>query len=163
MGDESIRPMQIEDLKAVHAIEQQSFSLPWSFESFRAELENNEYARYFCLTADGQVAGYMGLWEILNEGHITNIAISPVYRCRGLGEFLIGSVMRIMSGKGMKRMTLEVRISNLAARNLYGRLGFVAVGVRRGYYSDNREDALIMWAELDKNLSLEVNTSECQN
>jgi ribosomal-protein-alanine N-acetyltransferase len=150
--------MQIEDLKAVHAIERKSFSLPWSLESFRAELENNEYACYFCLIVEGKVAGYMGLWEIINEGHITNIAISPEYRCRGFGEFLIGSVMRIMSGKGMKRMTLEVRVSNLAARQLYERLGFVALGVRKGYYSDNHEDALIMWAELDINLSLEVNT-----
>lgn len=157
MGAKSIRPMQIGDLKAVYAIEQQSFSLAWSLESFRAELENNEFARYFCLIEDGQVAGYMGLWKILNEGHITNIAIAPEYRGRGFGEYLIGSVMRIMSGKGVKRMTLEVRVSNLAARQLYERLGFVAVGVRKGYYSDNHEDALIMWSELDINQSLEVN------
>jgi ribosomal-protein-alanine N-acetyltransferase len=157
MGAKSIRPMQIEDLKAVHAIEQQSFSHPWSIESFRAELENNGFSRYLCLIADGKVAGYMGLWDILDEGHITNIAIAPEYRGRGFGEFLIGSVMRIMSGKGMKRMTLEVRVSNKAARQLYERLGFVAVGVRKGYYNDNHEDALIMWAELDINQSLEVN------
>jgi ribosomal-protein-alanine N-acetyltransferase len=141
--------MQIEDLKAVLAIEHLSFSLPWSLESFIAELKDNDYARYFCLIVDGHVVGYMGLWDILNEGHITNIAVSPEYRCRGLGKFLINSVMRNMSGKGMKRMTLEVRISNLAARQLYERLGFVIVGVRKGYYSDNREDALIMWVELN--------------
>ncbi|MDD2233578.1 MAG: ribosomal protein S18-alanine N-acetyltransferase [Desulfitobacteriaceae bacterium] len=149
--------MQVGDLKAVYVIEQQSFPLPWSLESFRNELENNQFARYFCLMSDGQVVGYMGLWEILNEGHVTNLAVSPEYRCRGYGEFLIGSVMRIISDKGIKRMTLEVRVSNLTARKLYERLGFVAVGVRKGYYNDNHEDALIMWAELDINQSLEVN------
>ncbi len=150
MGDESIRPMRIEDLKAVLAIERVSFSTPWSIQSFTAELRDNEYARYFCLVVDEQVIGYMGLWYILDEGHITNIAIAPEYRCKGLGESLIRSVMKIMISNGMERMTLEVRVSNLAARNLYKRLGFVTAGVRKGYYADNREDALIMWAELEK-------------
>ncbi|MFZ3102523.1 MAG: ribosomal protein S18-alanine N-acetyltransferase [Desulfitobacteriaceae bacterium] len=158
MGDENIRPMRIEDLKAVHAIERVSFSNPWSLQSFTAELRDNDYARYFCLVAAEQVIGYMGLWCILEEGHISNIAISPEYRGKGFGEFLIRSVMQNMRSTGMERMTLEVRVSNLVARNLYERLGFLTAGVRKAYYADNREDALIMWAELEKNRSLEVNT-----
>ncbi|HWQ88756.1 MAG TPA: ribosomal protein S18-alanine N-acetyltransferase [Desulfitobacteriaceae bacterium] len=157
MGDERIRPMQVEDLEAVHNIEKESFSTPWSLKAFTAELLENDLARYFCLIADGQVAGYIGLWYILDEGHVTNIAISPLYRGRGRAEFLLRTVMQNMFIKGIKRMTLEVRVSNLAARKLYERLGFVATGVRKGYYSDNHEDALIMWAELENNLNLEVN------
>lgn len=154
MGDESIRPMRIEDLKAVFAIELLSFSIPWSIQAFTAELRDNDYARYFCLVDVGQVIGYMGLWYILEEGHITNIALSPEYRGKGLGEFLIRSVMQNMRSTGMERMTLEVRVSNFAARNLYERLGFVTAGVRKGYYADNQEDALIMWAELEKNIEV---------
>ncbi len=157
MGDEWIRPMQIEDLEAVHSIEKESYPTPWSLRAFRAELLENDLARYFCLIADGQVAGYMGLWYILDEGHVTNIAISPRYRGRGRAEFLMRTVMQKVSIKGIKRMTLEVRVSNLAARRLYERLGFVSAGVRKGYYSDNQEDAIIMWAELGDNLKLEVN------
>lgn len=150
MGDESIRSMRIEDLKTVLAIELVSFSTPWSIQAFTEELRDNDYARYFCLVAAGQVIGYMGLWYILEEGHITNIALSPENRGKGLGEFFIRSVMQDMRSTGMERMTLEVRVSNLAARNLYERLGFVTAGVRKGYYADNHEDALIMWAELEK-------------
>ncbi len=154
MEDESIRPMRMEDLKAVLVIEGASFATPWSRQAFTAELRDNEYARYFCLVAAGQVIGYMGLWFILEEGHITNIALSPEYRGKGLGEFLIRSVMQTMNRDGMERMTLEVRESNLAARKLYERLGFITAGVRKGYYADNREDALIMWAELGEKIKV---------
>lgn len=143
-----IRPMIMDDLEVIMEIEAASFSTPWSLQAFKAELKDNEYARYFCLELDGKVSGYMGLWFILDEGHITNVAISPRYRGQHWGEFLMRSVMRKMVLEGMERMTLEVRASNSPAQSLYTRLGFSTAGVRKGYYADTGEDALIMWAEL---------------
>jgi len=143
-----IRPMFMDDLEAIMEIETASFSTPWSLQAFKAELKDNEYARYVCLELDGKVIGYMGLWFILDEGHITNVAIAPNYRGQHWGEFLMRSVMKKMMQEGMERMTLEVRESNSLAQSLYRRLGFATAGIRKGYYSDTGEDALIMWAEL---------------
>lgn len=143
-----VRPMHIDDLEAILEIERVSFATPWSLEAFKAELKDNEYARYLCLELDGQVIGYMGLWFILDEGHITNIAITPNHRGQHGGEFLMRSVMEKMVEQGMERMTLEVRVSNSPAQSLYKRLGFAIAGVRKGYYADSGEDAMIMWAEL---------------
>lgn len=145
-----VRPMQIHDLERIMEIEHASFPSPWSPSAFMSELTENEYARYFCLELHEQVVGYMGLWFILEEGHITNVAIAPDYRGKRLGEILMQTVMERMVKEGMERMTLEVRASNLRAQSLYKRLGFVKAGVRKGYYSDNQEDALIMWLDLDK-------------
>lgn len=143
-----IRTMRIEDLAEVTTIEKVSFPTPWSIHSFATELRDNEYARYYCLELEGRVIGYMGLWFILDEGHITNVAITPDKRGQRLGEFLMRSVMNKMAQEGMERMTLEVRVSNHAARRLYERLGFQEAGIRKGYYVDTKEDALIMWVEL---------------
>jgi ribosomal-protein-alanine N-acetyltransferase len=150
-----VRPMHLDDLKAILEIERDSFATPWSLEAFKAELKDNEYARYLCLELDGQVIGYMGLWFILDEGHITNIAITPNLRGQHWGEFLMRSVMNKMVDEGMERMTLEVRASNSPAQSLYSRLGFTTAGVRKGYYADTGEDAMIMWAEL----GMEVNVT----
>ena len=130
-------------------IEQSCFLAPWAPQSFVSELSDNEYARYFCLEHEGEIIGYMGLWFILEEGHITNVAITPKYQGMGRGEFLMRSVIDLMAKEGMERMTLEVRASNTPAQKLYERLGFVTAGVRKGYYSDNREDALIMWLQIN--------------
>ncbi len=143
-----VRLMRLEDLQAVLTIEKVSFPTPWTLNSFVTELRDNEYARYHCLEVEGQVVGYMGLWYILDEGHITNVAIAPDWRGRHFGEYLMRTVMRKMVAEGMERMTLEVRVSNDPARHLYERLGFKPAGLRKGYYVDSREDALIMWAEL---------------
>lgn len=147
-----VRPMQTSDLERIMEIEQASFPTPWSPYAFTSELTENEYARYFCLELDERVVGYMGLWFILEEGHITNVAIAPDYRGKRLGEILMQTVMERMAKEGMERMTLEVRASNLRAQSLYRRLGFEKAGVRKGYYSDNQEDALIMWLDLDEKL-----------
>lgn len=150
-----VRPMQESDLERIMEIEQASFSTPWSPHAFISELKDNEYARYFCLELDEEIIGYMGLWFILEEGHITNVAIAPEYRGNRSGEVLMRSVIQTMVKEGMERMTLEVRASNSPAKRLYECLGFVTAGVRKGYYSDNREDALIMWLDLEqKQLSL---------
>ncbi|GAB6171095.1 ribosomal protein S18-alanine N-acetyltransferase [Paradesulfitobacterium aromaticivorans] len=143
-----VRPMTGADLDKVMHIEHSSFTTPWSQQAFVAELRDNEYARYFCLELEGRIIGYMGLWIILDEGHITNVAIEPQYRSQGWGKHLMRSVIRNVLAEGVERMTLEVRVSNLEARRLYDLLGFKEAGVRKGYYSDTREDALIMWLEL---------------
>lgn len=143
-----VRRMNVEDLEGVMGIEKVSFPTPWSVHAFATELRDNEYARYFCLEFQGLIIGYMGLWFILDEGHITNVAISPDFRNQGWGEYLMRSVMRMMLQEGMERMTLEVRVSNEPAKTLYERLGFRAAGIRKGYYVDTQEDAIIMWVEL---------------
>ncbi|SHI06392.1 ribosomal protein S18-alanine N-acetyltransferase [Desulfosporosinus lacus] len=153
MSNSIIRPMLMDDLEAIMEIEIASFSTPWSLQAFKAELKDNEYARYVCLELDDKVIGYMGLWFILDEGHITNVAIAPNYRGKHWGEFLMRSVMEKMMQEGMERMTLEVRESNSPAQSLYSRLGFATAGIRKGYYADTGEDALIMWADL----GMEVN------
>lgn len=150
-----VRPAHIDDLAAILEIERVSFATPWSLEAFKVELKDNEYARYLCLELDGQVIGYVGLWFILDEGHITNIAITPNHQGQHWGEFLMRSVMEKMMEQGMERMTLEVRVSNSPAQSLYQRLGFAIAGVRKGYYADTGEDAMIMWAEL----GMEVNVT----
>ncbi|WP_368293925.1 ribosomal protein S18-alanine N-acetyltransferase [Dehalobacter sp. TBBPA1] len=143
-----VRPMQLEDIPSIVAIEEVSFATPWTTESFTSELKNNVLANYFCLELDHKVIGYIGLWIVMGEGHITNVAIWPGCRGKGWGEYLMKNVIYQMIAKGVLRFTLEVRVSNQAARNLYEKLGFKAAGVRKGYYSDNQEDALIMWASL---------------
>jgi [ribosomal protein S18]-alanine N-acetyltransferase len=149
-----VRPMHIDDLEAVLKIECVSFTIPWTLEAFQTELIDNEYARYLCIELEGQVIGYMGLWFILDEGHITNIAITPNHRGQHWGEYLMRSVMKKMVDEGMERMTLEVRASNSLAQSLYKRLGFTIAGVRKGYYADTKEDALIMWAELGREVNV---------
>lgn len=145
----TVRPMTGADLDRIMYIEHFSFSTPWSRQSFVTELKDNEYARYFCLELEEKIIGYMGLWLILDEGHITNVAIEPEHRGQGWGHYLMRSVIAKMKDDGVERMTLEVRVSNLAARHLYEALGFKPAGVRKGYYADTGEDAIILWLELD--------------
>ena len=139
-----IRRMTLNDLDAVAAIEAATFPTPWSRDSFRQELERNVAARYLVAEKDGQVVGYAGAWIILDESHITNIAIEESRRGFGYGRALTTALMQYLSNLGAAYATLEVRRSNLRAQNLYKSLGFVELGVRKRYYEDNREDALIM-------------------
>ncbi len=148
-GEMKIRSMEEKDLPRIMAIEHACFPTPWAQQSYVNELRDNDYARYFCLEEDSKIIGYMGLWFILEEGHITNIAIHPDYQGRSLGELLMRTVIDLMALEGMERMTLEVRASNWVARNLYEKIGFVTAGVRKGYYSDNNEDAVIMWLDIN--------------
>ena len=139
-----IRRMTLDDLDAVVAIEAATFPTPWSRDSFRQELERNVAARYLVAEMEGQVIGYAGAWIILDESHITNIAIEESRRGLGYGRALTTALMQYLSNLGAAYATLEVRRSNLRAQNLYKSLGFVELGVRKRYYEDNREDALIM-------------------
>lgn len=137
----------MEDLDTVTSIEQETFAIPWSRESFRQELERNVAARYLVAETEGQVVGYAGAWIILDESHITNIAIAEAYRGRGIGKRLTQALLQYLSNLGACYATLEVRVSNERAQNLYRGLGFVSVGKRKRYYEDNGEDAFLMVCE----------------
>lgn len=145
MNDLWIRPMKAEDIDEVLVIESLCFPTPWSREAFRAEIEDNYCARYVVAELEGMVIGYGGMWIIIDEAHITNIAVHPNYRGRGVGEAIMKGLIQTAARLKVEGMTLEVRVSNMIAQNLYKKLGFVAIGVRKGYYTDNGEDALIMW------------------
>lgn len=139
------RKMQLSDVSEVYKIEVKSFSMPWSLESFEKEITINKAAHYFVIEVSNKVVGYMGIWKILDEGHITNIAIDPEYRGRRYGAELLKFVLDQMQQVGVESFTLEVRESNEVAIRLYESFGFVTMGVRKKYYTDTQEDALLMW------------------
>lgn len=143
-----LQNMDFEDIAQVCEIENLSFATPWSRESFESELSGNSLARYVVARMDGKVAAYGGMWIVLDEGHITNIAVHPDYRGRKIGEKLVQSMLQTARNCGVLNITLEVRASNNIARNLYKKLGFIDSGIRKGYYSDTGEDAVIMWKKL---------------
>jgi ribosomal-protein-alanine N-acetyltransferase len=151
-----VRPAEPGDVPQIAALEAAAFTCPWTAETLRTDLTQNKLARYFCLEAEGQVRGYIALWLILDEAHIINFAIRPDYRRRGWGELLFRAAAAELIGAGIRRLTLEVRSSNAAALALYRKLGFRAEGVRPHYYDDNREDAVVMWADLPDPADLAV-------
>lgn len=144
------RSMRLDDIPFICEIEIEAFATPWTAEAFHNELMNNHFAKYMVMELAGEVVGYGGMWLIVDEAHVTNIAIKAPYRGRKWGERLLDEFMDTAAFMGAVRMTLEVRVSNLIAQSLYGKLGFYPAGTRREYYSDNNEDAIIMWAELPK-------------
>lgn len=141
-----IRPMGRRDLEAVMAIDQHCFPVPWSYNAFAAEL-GNVSATYLVAELDGRILGYIGCWIVVDEMHITTLGVDPQLRRRGIGNRLLATVLREALLRGAHRVTLEVRASNHAAQQLYARYGFVPVGRRMRYYTDNGEDALVMWIE----------------
>ncbi|MGI5854083.1 MAG: ribosomal protein S18-alanine N-acetyltransferase [Bacillota bacterium] len=143
----SIRKMGLDDLDRVMEIEHKSYTLPWSYTSYVYELVENSRALYIVAQLGTEVVGYCGMWIIFDEGHITTIAVDPAHRRKGIGRRLIEALMEMGATQGVKRFTLEVRVSNLNAQSLYKAMGFQSVGIRKGYYSDNGEDAYIMWCE----------------
>lgn len=148
-GEIAFRPMEVTDLPQIEELEVLSFPTPWPRQAFYDELLRNPFARYTVLTIGGKVVGYCGCWLILDEAHITNIALHPDYRGRGLGEALLRYVISFTKMLGATKMTLEVRVSNFIAQSLYEKIGFKRSGIRRGYYTDNHEDAIIMWVTYD--------------
>jgi [ribosomal protein S18]-alanine N-acetyltransferase len=142
------RLMREEDIDQIVNIEKLSFTIPWSKDAFYNELNKNQYATYLLIEDDEKIIGYCGVWIVIDEAHITNIAILPDYRGRKLGEALLGKVIEMAKEMGAKSMTLEVRVSNSVAQNLYRKFGFENGGIRKGYYTDNQEDALVMWVNI---------------
>lgn len=139
--------MKLTDIDDVYEVERLSYPTPWSRRAFISELTENAYAHYLVARSQGQVVGYIGMWLILDECHITNVAVHPAWRRRGIGRLLLQSAIEFAEAAGGKRITLEVRRTNLVAQHLYQSFGFRSVGIRRGYYTDNHEDAFIMIRE----------------
>ena len=132
----------------IHKIECDSFAVPWSKDSFIKELENPN-AIYIVAVKGGQIIAFAGMWHVVNEGHITNIAVSPEYRGLGVGDALVSALIQIAKDHNMIGITLEVRMGNEAAQKLYRKHGFVFEGIRKNYYTDTKEDAIIMWKHFD--------------
>lgn len=145
------RRMTLHDIQAVQDVEVESFTLPWSAKAFYNELVHNHFSHYIVAEYHGKIVGYGGMWVIMDEAHITNIAILHKYRGHKWGERLLLELIHQALDLGARRMTLEVRVSNTVALSLYKKLGFYSEGVRKGYYSDNQEDALVMWADIKRN------------
>ena len=144
----TIETMRLHHLDAVRAIERQCFTTPWSYHAFHSELTANDAAHYEVAKIDQTIVGYVGMWVVIDEGHITNLAVDPSYQRQGIGRRLMESVTAWAKRRGVIRMTLEVRASNHKAQLLYETMGYISVGFRLGYYIDNKEDAIIMWKEL---------------
>jgi len=142
-----IEPMALGDLDAVQEIERRSFRTPWPAHAYRTELETNRLASYLVARLDGRVVGYGGMWLMVDEAHVTTFAVDPEYRRRHVGERLLLALLDLAVDRRAHAATLEVRLSNLAARRLYEKYGFRPVGLRPRYYSDDNEDALIMTTE----------------
>lgn len=142
------RYMKDEDIDQILEVEHASFTTPWSREAFYNEIHNNKFAVYIVLEEDKKIIGYCGAWVVIDETHVTNLAILPEYRGRKLGEALLNKMMSVAKEMGAKSMTLEVRVTNDVAQSLYRKLGFQNGGIRKNYYSDNQENALVMWVNL---------------
>ena len=139
--------MTLRDVDAVSEIERESFAVPWSRDAFVREVTENRCARYLVAREDGMAVAYAGMWLVLDEGHVTNIAVKKAARGRGIGEKIARALMQLAADTGIRYMTLECRRSNLVAQSLYRKLGFQEVGFRKRYYADNNEDALVMACE----------------
>ncbi len=143
-----ISPMHMEDLDDIEEIERLSFSIPWPRQAFVQELSQNRLARYFTVRDNNKAIAYGGMWFILDEAHITNLAVHPLHRRKGIGRTLLREMIDYGVSNEIKSFTLEVRESNQGAMKLYKDMGFVKAGIRKGYYSDTKEDAVIMWLEI---------------
>ncbi len=143
----SIRPMDFDDLEGVVLLEKECFTDPWSMETFVHEITKNHMASYVVAIDEenNKIVGYAGMWIVLDEAHITNVGVLPDYRGKGLGIKLMNRQVKDSIVAGAIKMTLEARISNNVAINMYKKIGFTEVGIRKRYYEDNNEDAVIMW------------------
>jgi ribosomal-protein-alanine N-acetyltransferase len=140
----TVEPMQLEDVAAVHEIERLSFRTPWPAYAFEQELRGNRLARYLVARAGDRVVGFAGLWMMVDEAHITTFGVHPEWRRQAIGRQLLLNLAELSIAIGARRMTLEVRESNVVAQALYRAFGFDTVGRRRAYYTDDGEDALVM-------------------
>lgn len=139
-----IRRMTAKDVTAVVKIENEIFSEPWSADSFRIGLETKNDI-YLVAEEDGEILGYCGLWGVIDEGQITNVAVALGHRRRGVAEKMLRELMQQAAEADFTEFTLEVRVSNAPAIALYHKLGFHDEGIRKDFYAKPREDAIIMW------------------
>jgi len=143
---DSIRiiPLEIEHIEGVLVVDSLSFNIPWSKQSFLEEV-HNELAKYVVAINDKMVVGYAGVWIIAGEGQITNVAVHPCFREKGIAGRMLKAIIDICILAKVTGITLEVRKSNASAINLYKKYGFTEEGIRKNFYADNNEDAIIMW------------------
>ena len=143
----TIEPMTGADIRTVMLIEALSFTTSWPSSAFASELNDNKLAHYFVgRVADGTIVAYGGIWVILEDSHVTTIAVHPDRRRKKYGEEMLVHLLREATDRGASWITLEARESNDVAQNLYRKYGFTTVSTRRAYYSDNGENAVVMWA-----------------
>lgn len=146
----SLEPMTPADIPAVIAIERAAYTSGWPTTAFERELTANALARYL-VARDGlpgaPPVAFGGLWLMVDQAHIVTIAVRPECQRRGFGRLVLHGLVELAAAAGMESVTLEVRVSNEAARALYRRYGFYEVGIRKRYYADNHEDAIIMTTE----------------
>lgn len=148
MAEPFIRAIRETDVPQIHEIETLCFPMPWSEESILHDVKENVVARWLVLDdGEGRVLAYAGMWFVLDEAHVCNVAVHPAHRRRGYGKRIFEALTALAQENSMAMMTLEVRRSNLAAQNLYHACGFLDVGYRKRYYEDNQEDALIMYRD----------------
>lgn len=143
----NITHMNQSDIDGVFEVEKNCFEDYWSKQSFEKEFKN-DVARYLVAKIDNKIVGYVGVWFVVDEGHITNVAVHNDYRGKKIGDRLIKELIKECSENNINAITLEVRVSNLVAQNLYKKYGFKLAGIRKEYYQDNKEDAMIMWNQL---------------
>lgn len=141
-----IEPMQHEDIEAVTELDAKCFPVPWSSSAYSTEISNPS-AYYIVAKANGKIVGYAGMWLVMDEAHITTIGVDPEYRRQKIGERMLVHLLDEAIHRGARRATLEVRRHNTAAQNLYFKYGFRVAAVRKGYYTDNNEDALVLWLD----------------
>lgn len=147
MNDLIIRQADKKDIDAIARLEEVCFTVPWSRASIAHELTENPMAFYIIAELNGKAVGYAGVWHILDEAHITNVAVAPEHRGKHIASAIIAVMIEFSTRNGIRRFTLEVRSSNEAAKALYRKFDFKEEGLRKGYYEDNGEDAVIMWRD----------------
>jgi [ribosomal protein S18]-alanine N-acetyltransferase len=140
-----ITTMRRRHLRGVLQIEQQVYPRPWTLGLFLSELSQRNTRLYLVARVNHKVVGYLGMLRSLDDGHITTIAVDPAWHRRGIATRLLAAAARAAMARGCQNLTLEVRVSNAGAKELYRRFGFVPAGIRKAYYPDNAEDALVMW------------------
>lgn len=145
MASFNIIPLELKHIEDILEVDTLCFSIPWSRESFISEVLQNKFARYVVAVQEDKIIGYAGMWLIAEEGQITNIATHPEFRGKRVASSMFEALLAICIKENVSSMTLEVRSSNLPALNLYNKYGFVQEGLRKQYYADNKEDAIIMW------------------
>jgi ribosomal-protein-alanine N-acetyltransferase len=145
----SLRRLTLSDLDDVERIERSSYPTPWSRSMFAGELAKPSSLSLAAVTEAGELVGYLVLSRYVDAWHVMNIAVDPDWRRQGIGSAMLAQLLEDTRSAERRGYTLEVRVSNADAIRLYERFGFRSRGVRRGYYTDNREDALIMWREYE--------------
>jgi ribosomal-protein-alanine N-acetyltransferase len=143
----AIERMRHEDIPAVQAIEREIFLSPWPRNAYATELAQNRQASYIVLRENGELVGYAGLWKVVHEAHVTTIGVRRRDQGKGYGKTLLAALIQRSYELSARWLTLEVRAGNDHAIRLYEWFGFKSIGRRRGYYTDNGEDAVIMWSD----------------